>query len=136
MKKILLLLFICPIISYSQFNETYKEFNLGVITDIFFDGNGIFPGASYLWGKTHYYNNNTILDYQGGIALPTIVTGKIGFGVGSSNFATIIGIRAYPTTAYIQFGNNQRFNFSAEYLLDNGEIFGEKSMIITYGIRF
>ena len=65
MKKILLLLFICPIVSYSQFNETYKEFNFGVITDMFFGGNGIFPGASYLWGKTHYYNNNTILDYQG-----------------------------------------------------------------------
>ena len=133
MKKILLLLFICPVVSYSQFNETYKEFNFGVITDWKY---GIFPGASYLWGKTHYYNNNTILDYQGGIALPTIVTGKIGFGVVSSNFATIIGIRAYPTTAYIQFGNNQRFNFSAEYLLDSGEIFGEKSIIITYGIRF
>ena len=133
MKKILLLLFICPVVSYSQFNETYKEFNFGVITDWKY---GIFPGASYLWGKTHYYNNNTILDYQAGIALPTIVTGKIGFGVGGSNFATIIGIRAYPTTAYIQFGNNQRFNFSAEYLLDSGEIFGEKSIIITYGIRF
>ena len=66
--------------------------------------------------------------------ISTIVTGKVGFGIGDIDFATIIGVRAYPPTAYIQFSNNQRFNFSAEYLLDE-DIFGQ-SLIITYGIRF
>ena len=133
MKKILLLLFICPVVSYSQFNETYKEFNFGVITDWKY---GIFPGASYLWGKTHYYNNNTILDYQAGIALPTIVTGKIGFGVGGSNFATIIGIRAYPTTAYIQFGNNQRFNFQPNIFLIVGRFLEKNQLLLPMGYVF
>ena len=36
------------------------EFNFGIIGG--FEG-GVFPGASYLWGKTHYYNNNTCLLY-------------------------------------------------------------------------
>ena len=134
MKKQILILFLLPTLSYSQYNEKYKEFNCGVITDIFFDGNEIWPGASFLLGKSHYYNNNTILDYQAGLAFPTIVTGKVGFGIGDIDFATIIGVRAYPPTAYIQFSNNQRFNFSAEYLLDE-DIFGQ-SLIITYGIRF
>ena len=91
MKKTILILFLLPKLLFSQsFNEPYKELNFGVIAG--FEG-GVFPGASYLWGETHYYYNNTLLDYQAGFAFPTIVTGKIGFGVGGSNFATIIGVR-------------------------------------------
>ena len=120
-----------PTLSFSQsFNEPYKEFNFGVASG--FEG-GVFPGASYLWGKTNYYNNNTLLDYQAGFAFPTIVTGKIGFGVGGSNFATIIGVRPWPSTAYLQFSFNQRSNFSIEVVVP--ELYGE-GFIITYGIRF
>ena len=63
----------------------------------------------------------------------TIVTGKIGFGVGGSNFATIIGVRPWPSTAYLQFSFNQRSNFSIEVVVP--ELYGE-GFIITYGIRF
>tara|TARA_B100000497_G_C7435366_1_gene271455 strand:- start:85 stop:477 length:393 start_codon:yes stop_codon:yes gene_type:complete len=130
MKKNILILFLIPTLSFSQsFNDTYKEFNFGVITNV--EG-GIFPGASYLWGKTHYYNN-TLLDYQAGFAFPTIVTGKIGFGLGGSNFATIIGFRPWPSTAYLQFSINQRFNFSIEVIVP--ELYGE-GFIFTYAIRF
>ena len=131
MNKTLLIFFLIPALSFSQsFNESYKEFNFGVITNI--EGS-VFPGASYLWGKTHYYNNNILLDYQAGFAFPTIVTGKIGFGVERSNFATIIGVRPWPSTAYLQFSINQRFNFSIEVIVP--ELYGE-GFIITYGIRF
>tara|TARA_B100001059_G_scaffold89378_1_gene87931 strand:+ start:1089 stop:1481 length:393 start_codon:yes stop_codon:yes gene_type:complete len=130
MKKVILIFFLIPALSFSQsYNESYKEFNFGVITNI--EG-GVFPGASYLWGKTHYYNN-TLLDYQAGFAFPTIVTGKIGFGLGGSNFATIIGFRPWPSTAYLQFSINQRFNFSIEGIVP--ELYGE-GFILTYGIRF
>ena len=130
MKKVILIFFLIPALSFSQsYNESYKEFNFGVITNI--EG-GVFPGASYLWGKTHYYNN-TLLDYQAGFAFPTIVTGKIGFGLGGSNFATIIGFRPWPSTAYLQFSINQRFNFSIEVIVP--ELYGE-GFILTYGIRF
>ena len=131
MNKTLLIFFLIPALSFSHsFNESYKEFNFGVITNI--EGS-VFPGASYLWGKTHYYNNNILLDYQAGFAFPTIVTGKIGFGVERSNFATIIGVRPWPSTAYLQFSINQRFNFSIEVIVP--ELYGE-GFIITYGIRF
>ena len=131
MKKTILILFFLPKFLFSQsFNETYKEFNFGVIAG--FEG-GVFPGASYLWGKTHYYYNNTLLDYQAGFAFPTIVTGKIGFGVGGSNFATIIGVRPWPSTAYLQFRFNQRSNLSIEIVVP--ELYGE-GFLITYGIRF
>jgi hypothetical protein len=131
MKKVILILFLLPTLSFSQsFNEPYKEFNFGIAGG--FEG-GVFPGASYLWGKTHYYNNNTLLDYQAGFAFPTIVTGKIGFGVGGSSFATIIGVRPWPSTAYLQFSFNQRSNFSIELAVP--ELYGE-GFIITYGIRF
>ena len=134
MKKIIFLLLFIPTLSFTQSSETYKEFNFGVITDMVFDGDQIWPGASFLWGKTIYFNNNTVLDYQAGLALPTGATGKIGFGVGGSNFATIIGLRPYPATAYLQLSKNQRFNFSFEYVLIE-DLFGE-SVIFTYGIRF
>ena len=130
MKKTLIILFLFPTLLFSQsFNETYKEFNFGVAAG--FEG-GVFPGASYLWGKTHYYNN-TLLDYQAGFAFPTIVTGKIGFGWGGSDFATIIGVRPWPSTAYLQFSFNQRSNFSIEIVVP--ELYGE-GFLITYGRRF
>ena len=131
MKKTILILFLLPTLLFSQsFNEPYKEFNFGVAAG--FEG-GVFPGASYLWGKTHYYNNNTLLDYQAGFAFPTIVTGKIGFGWGGSNYATIIGVRPWPSTAYLQFSFNQRSNLSIEVVVP--ELYGE-GFLITYGIRF
>ena len=134
MKKIILILLLTSTLSFAQSSKSYKEINFGVITDMVFDGDQIWPGASFLWGKTYYYNNNIVLDYQAGFAFPTLATGKIGFGLGGSNFATIIGFRPYPATAYLQFSKNQRFNFSAEYLLDE-DYFG-KSVIFTYGLRF
>ena len=134
MKKIILILLLISTLSFAQSSESYKEFNFGVITDIVFDGDQIWPGASFLWGKTYYYNNNIVLDYQAGFAFPTLATGKIGFGLGGSNFATIIGFRPLPATAYLQFSKNQRFNFSAEYVIDE-DYFGQ-SVIFTYGLRF
>ncbi len=135
MKRNILIFIIFPIFSFSQSYETYKEFNFGLITSVedeIYNDLDIFPGASFLWGKTHYYNN-TVLDYQAGFAFPTLVTGKIGFGVGNSNFATIFGIRPWPSTAYLQFSFKKRFNFSIEYITP--DLYGE-ALLLTYGIRF
>ena len=137
MKKLLLLLFICPIVSFSQsFNYNgYKEINVGlyVIPEYF-----VYPGASFLWGKKKYYNNKTFLDYQIGIAFPTIVTGKVGYGIGDRDYATIFGIRPFPTSTYIQFSFNEKNNISFEYVLP--DLFEtdmlERGIIITYGYRF
>ena len=129
MKKIILILAITPLLSFSQSNNTYKEFNFGLAL---FDGNNAFPGASFLIGKTNYYSNNTLLDYQAGLAFPSIVTGKLGFGIGDEDFATIIGFRPWPTSSYLQFSIKKRHNLSVEY----GFFYDEVVTIITYGIRF
>jgi len=133
MKKIFLILTLLPILSFSQFNNTYKEFNFGIaILDDFG-----FPGASFLFGQTNYNSNNTLLDYQIGIAFPSILTGKIGFGIGDDDFATIIGIRAWPTCPYFQFSLKERHNFSIEYhIFKESDFFQGTSLIFTYGIRF
>ena len=128
MKKIILILSLFPLLTFSQSNNTYKEINIGIAL---FDDGG-FPGASFLFGKTNYFSNNTLLDYQLGIAFPSIVTGKIGFGIGDEDFATIIGIRPWPTCPYLQLSNNERHNLSIEY----GFYDGYQVTLLTYGIRF
>tara|TARA_B100000965_G_C19533916_1_gene732406 strand:- start:1 stop:390 length:390 start_codon:yes stop_codon:yes gene_type:complete len=129
MKKIILILSLIPLFSFSQSNNTYKEFNLGIAV---MDNDFSFPGASFLFGKTNYYTNNTLLDYQLGVAFPSIVTGKIGFGIGNENFATIIGIRPWPTCLYLQLSSKERHNLSIEY----GFYEEYQVTIINYGIRF
>ena len=137
MKKLLILLFICPIVSFSQSinNNSYKEFNIGIYSGINYIT--AFPGASFLFGKTNYYQNNTLLDYQVGVAFPSVVTGKVGFGFGDENYATIFGIRPFPTSTYIQFSFNEKNNISLEYVLpDLFDVELESGIIITYGYRF
>ena len=128
MKRIILILILAPLLTLSQSNNTYKEINLGIAL---FDDSG-FPGASFLFGKTNYYTNNTLLDYQLGVAFPSIVTGKIGFGIGNEDFAAIIGVRPWPTCAYFQLSENEKHNLSVEY----GSFDGYQVTLLTYGIRF
>ena len=133
MNKIFLILILFPIFLCSQSNNTYKEFNFGIaVVDDFG-----FPGASFLFGQTNYYTNNTLLDYQIGIAFPSILTGKVGFGIGDIDFTTIVGIRAWPTCPYFQFSLKERHNFSIDYhIFKESEFFHGTSLIFTYGIRF
>ena len=132
MKKIILILVIAPLLSFSQSKNIYGEFNCGIAV---LDG-GAFPGASLLIGKTNYYENNTLLDFQAGIAFPTIVTGKIGYGWGDEDFATIIGFRVWPSCPYIQISIKERHNLSFEYHIKNDTEYGDAEALFTYGIRF
>ena len=140
MKKILLILFICPIISFSQsLNKTiYKEFNVGIFSPV--DGGFIFPGASFLIGQKNYYENNTLLDYQIGLAFPSIATAKIGYGLGNEKYATIFGVRAFPTSIYIQFSFKEKNNIALEILPFSQNMAGldneTQGLIICYGYRF
>jgi hypothetical protein len=68
----------------------------------------LFTGASFLSGKIISINNNTLLDYQWDFAFPTILTGKIGVGIGNETSAATIGIRPIPTSLYFQYTCNER----------------------------
>ena len=128
MKRIILILILVPLLTFSQSKNIYKEFNFGVAL---FNDSG-FPGLSFLFGNTNYFSNNTLLDYQIGAALPSVLTGKVGFGMGNEDFATIIGFRPWPTCPYLQFSFNERYNLSVEY-----GFFGDYEVtLITCGLRF
>jgi len=133
MKRIILILSIVPLLTFSQSKNIYKEFNFGIAV---LDGE-VWPGASFLIGNTSYYSNNTLLDYQIGVAYPSIFTGKVGFGIVYEDIAAIIGFRPWPTCPYLQLSIKERHNLSIEYHINHGtEYFGEAEALLTYGIRF
>lgn len=103
MKKLIILLILSPLLVFSQNTTEYNEWNVGLP-----------PGVSYTWGKTIYFDNNMLIDYQYGIALPSVGTAKISFGIGGDNFATLVGFRLFPLLTSLQFNFNERHVFSVE----------------------
>ncbi|MEJ6777234.1 MAG: hypothetical protein QNK85_07935 [Crocinitomicaceae bacterium] len=112
MKTLLLTLLLVPMISIGQ--NTYKsthhflEWNFGFayIEDIPFP----LPGTSVLFGGTHINENNFIFEYEVGLALPSIVTGKLGIGRRFKSTEVIVGVRPFPFNIYLQssFANKQK----------------------------
>jgi hypothetical protein len=109
MKKLLLVpVFLLFFIHISGAQETSKwssensfiEWNFGAA--FIGDDSFPFPGTSVLWGKTLINENNFILEYEGGFALPTLVTGKIGIGKKMNNTNLTFGIRPFPFHLYTQ----------------------------------
>ncbi len=122
-KLIILLFFIGHILNYHAQHtnsRTYREFNTGVallnkysITEL----GGVLIGLSYVSGKQHYFSEKYFFEYQMGLALPSIVTGKLGVGATGKIFGGSIGIRVLPTFLYGQLHfrfEKSQLNFSAE----------------------
>jgi len=146
MKKLLLvsglLLFFMNIVSAQKTSKwtsenSFIEWNFGVAL---IDDDGFpFPGTSILWGKTLINDNNFIVEYEGGFALPTLVTGKIGIGKKMNNTNLTFGIRPFPFHLYTQatfatqkngywitsievnpFGTKSRISFESKAMLTFG----------------
>tara|TARA_Y100000589_G_scaffold25917_1_gene21428 strand:- start:3783 stop:4334 length:552 start_codon:yes stop_codon:yes gene_type:complete len=88
-----------------QVNNIYGEINLGV-ADTPFGWWNVSPGVSVL--MVHRKQNKDcklFLEYGYGLALPTIITGKVGFGVyGKSNTNLSAGVRVFPSHGYLRLG--------------------------------
>jgi hypothetical protein len=135
-----LLLSLVMVLSFSlvngQTSKNYIEFNTGISTGLI----PFFPGGSLLYGKTIIYESGIVLDYEGGVAFPSVVTGKIGLGCTIKNDAELtFGIRPWPATSYIQLElnrDNKRSNliFSAEKMWGR-DLFVQEG-ILTIGWRF
>ena len=112
MKAIILsILIFIGIVCEAQEQFTSLEWNAGVS---YIDLDGYFPGCSYLIGTTYITKSNLVLDAQIGLAFPTFVTGKIGFGLKAKNSIITAGIRPFPAHAYIQMQwspNNKHRSF-------------------------
>ena len=116
MKAILLsILIFIGIECEAQEQFTSLEWNAGVS---YIDDGLYFPGFSYLIGTTYITKSNLVLDAQIGLAFPTLVTGKIGFGLKAKNTIITAGIRPFPSHAYIQMQwapNNKHHSFIFSY---------------------
>jgi len=156
MKTLLVILSFCtvislhtqtyPVLSSHSSSGRFVELNMGVaLASLVLENdrsNFPFPGFSFLWGKTINYDNNIILEYEGGISLPSIVTGKVGIGKKYNNSTFVAGIRPFPANFYIQtsFAHKEKgyWILSLEYNpfeSDNLIAFGSKSLF-TIGYRW
>ena len=148
MKKLLLisfLLFFCSNIeaqenSSVQSKNSFVEWNFGV-ADID-DEDLVFPGTSVLWGKTYINENDFIFEYEAGLALPSLVTGKVGIGKQFNTIKVIMGVRPFPFNLFMQssFTNGKKGYWitSVEFNPLNSDInlsFGSRA-ILNFGYRW
>ena len=135
MKKLLLLLTLLPLFTYSQITTPYVEVNAGFSTGIV----PFFPGASVLYGATDIYPSGFIMDYEGGIAFPSLVTGKFGIGYDANGTEITAGIRPWPPATYGQV-RIDRPNKVADIIISvEGTMFPNEFVqraIFTIGWRF
>ncbi len=125
MRSILLIIFLIfcgNSFTQKSNNRSYLEVNSGIAVFEEFSYFGppsgrFFPGISFLIGNQSFIFQNIFFESQIGLALPSIVTAKIGLGFINKGIGASIGMRLYPTMAYAQIHlptSNGQFNISAE----------------------
>lgn len=99
----LLLIFVSNSMAQDTTNQkteqAFTEWNFGAA---YIDDEFIFPGTSFLWGKTYINENNFIVEYEVGLALPSIATAKVGIGKQFHNTKVVTGIRPFPFHFFLQ----------------------------------
>ncbi len=132
-------------IATGKSENSFVEWNFGIafIGDSNILGNNfIFPGTSVLWGKTFINENNFIFEYEAGLALPSLITGKLGIGKKFNTTNVIVGVRPFPFNLFLQstFTKGKKgywitsFEFNPLYS-DNSISFGSKA-ILNFGYRW
>ncbi len=88
-----------------QVTNRYGEINMG-LADTPFGWWDVSPGLSVLIvHRRQKADSKLFLEYGYGVALPTLVTGKVGVGLsGESNANLSVGFRVFPTHGYLRFG--------------------------------
>ena len=91
----------------AQERLTYLETNLGLsyAPEVVIAGD-VWPGVSFLYGCQIFRPNGAFLDVQYGLAIPTVVTMKIGGGFKNSRTGRTVsgGLRIWPAHLYLQLG--------------------------------
>ena len=103
--KTLIILFVFTTFLGSAQNS-YIEWNIGVANiDEGYGGDFWAPGTSVLIGKRFNLSENLILDAEIGLAVPSILTAKIGLGTyfnKETKSAVVFGVRPWPLHGYVQ----------------------------------
>lgn len=122
-------------------HSSFVEWNFGIAL-VGVEDSFPFPGTSVLWGRTHTYENNLIFEYEVGMALPSVVTGKLGIGKKFNTTKVIVGVRPFPFNLYLQssFTNKKKGYWiaSIEYNplnIDTGVSLASKA-ILNFGYRW
>jgi hypothetical protein len=145
MKKLIVLL-IC-LVTLSQANaqskkRSYLEINGGAA--VLLGDDEVLGGMSFLIGQQRYLNDVFFLEYQIGVAFPSVATAKLGAGFSGKVVGLSVGARIFPSFLYgqVQFNlPNGQLNFSAETSpfikqdFDLGPSFGAKQ-IFTCGYQW
>ena len=91
----------------AQERLTYLETNLGLsyAPEVVIAGD-VWPGVSFLYGGQIFRPNGAFLDVQYGLAIPTVVTMKIGAGFKNQRTGRSVsaGARIWPAHLCLQFG--------------------------------
>lgn len=135
MKKLILisLLLLSSLLVKGQ-TETvkYVELNTGFSTGTV----PFFPGGSIMVGATHKFESGIILDYEGGVAIPTIITLKGGVGFNIKKDIITFGIRPWPGSVYAQYEIMRPGKSSDIVLTAEGSLGVIQSSIFTIGWRW
>lgn len=88
-----------------QVTNRYGEINLGV-AETPLGWMDVSPGFSVLIvHRKQNTDSKLFLEYGYGLALPTLLTGKVGFGLsGKSNTNLSAGVRVFPSHVYLRLG--------------------------------
>ena len=132
MKKLIIILLFTPFILKAQ-QQAYLESNWGVcfINDVI----PLCPGTSFLVGKTKDFNKIGFVDMQIGLAVPSILTAKIGVGkyLNAEKKSNIsFGIRPWPLHGYTQLGFDTKEGKSLLITLEGGT--GQDISFLSYGL--
>ena len=135
--KTILLMLITPLLMFGQSKvETNKfvEANMGLATIGEYSHDFVFLGCSVLYGQTTSFDKAIVVEWEVGLAFPSIATGKVGFGFGNTENNVMASLRLWPLT----FGPQIRIeNFVASFEIGNTEELSmEAGFIATIGYRF
>ena len=134
MKKLITIILLAPILILGQTNKrNFIEGNVGLASIYGYDFNEAFPGLSVLYGKT-FEKNGLITELQVGLAAPSVMTGKIGLGIGSLENNFQIAVRPWPFFIGPQIKLN-KLSFSVEVGTDSWVSF-DSGLITTIGYRW
>ena len=108
----------------SSNTRQFEELNIGIALDVY--GSGIpMPGASLLRGAS-VTSGPFFVELSGGLALPTLVTVKLGAGLCNKEYFKLgLSVRAWPFSygPQIEFGNgNNSLIISYEHWHATGQL--------------
>ena len=135
MRKTLLIILLIPAFIFGQTTKkSFIELNVGLASVDDYDFYDIFPGASVLLGKTTSFDGRLVTEAQIGVAAPSILTAKLGFGAGNLDNNILLTLRPWPFFVGPQL---KLYNFTASFEIGlNNEFSFESGLIATLGYRW